>query len=664
MEKINGASFSDIIKMSGKETENITKIFGMVTPATSVSPNGIIYEKSIAFDGVNDYLGNLVPADPSGSGGYPGTPSLADISAASRMLDTNNQWTHNIWFKFNASSMSRQNIFSQYTHGSSYIKIYAQADANYWHIYAWVTDSNRRYKYNMRSFYINANNNRAFNLNSDTYESDFHMLTVMKYGTANDWSDIRFYLNGTINPDRGAAGNASPWTNNIDTVSNNQKFEIAKQGADFKLGEYQLWNRALTDIEVNQLLDGGENFSRLPQTTNWGQSYVEGTPDTSVYGNMNAQGQTFSDDLVAHWYYDSSIDNSFPLLSDKVGNLDLRATNTPNFATLISPSTPNFSEFIIKDFSHAHVGDSYTITVVSKNAGSVVTYYTDSSKTTTLGTGDSLAVSCRSEGSFSIYIEEVTTNNVVQTHTTNYNVVALCNSSYSINTGGINKIQLATDANNRLPSFSDGSFTIAYWEKKDPAHNPSGGRWTEFLSTADNATKFQVVPYGHMWLTTWRMGNSYAHKYNNFSSPYPGYANDVWHHWSITYDFNSGQLTIYTNGEQTVQTTHQLPESSHESWLTQDFTFKMSRLGSYDDIAIYDGELTAADISEIYNGGIPTALSDLESFSSIVDWFKMGEDDNPVRSNYLRSETSERQLSMLYIPNGHDRSTIKSTDRP
>ena len=664
MEKINGVSYTNIAKFIGKPKADMRKFMGKTKPVTSVSPNGIVYDKSIAFDGVNDYLGNLVPATPGAAGGYPGTPSLADISPASRMLNTSNQWTHNIWFKFNSSSMGRQNIFSQYTHGSSFIKIYAQVDANYWHIYAWVTDSNRRYRYSLRSFYVNANSNRAFNLNSDTVVNNFHMLTVMKHGTANDWSDIRIYLNGTISPDRVSAGNASPWTSNIDTISNNQKFEIAKSGADFKLGEYQIWNRALTEVEVNQLLDGGENFSRLPQTTSRGQSYVEGTPDTSVYANMNAQGQTFSDDLIAHWYYDSSIDNSFPLLNDKVGNLDLRATNTSNFNVFTSLSTPNFSEFIIKDFSNAHEGDSESITVLSKNAGSVVTYYTDSTKTTTLGTGDSLTVSCGSVGSFSIHIEEVTTGGIVQTHTTNYSVVALCDSSYSINTGGINKIQLATDTNNMLPSFSDGSFTIAYWEKKDLAHNPNGGSWVEFLSTADNATKFQVVPYGHFWLTTWRIGNTYAHKYNFFPTPYPGYANEVWDHRSITYDFNSGQLTIYTNGEQTTQTTHQLPESSHESWLTQEFIFKMPRLGSYDDIAIYDGELTGNNISEIYNNGAPIDLSRLRSYSSIIDWFKMGEEDDPVNNNYLVSETSERQLSLQYIPNGHDRSTIKSTDRP
>jgi hypothetical protein len=46
--------------------------------------------------------------------------------------------------------------------------------------------------------------------------------------------------------------------------------------------------------------------------------------------------------------------------------------------------------------------------------------------------------------------------------------------------------------------------------------------------------------------------------------------------------------------------------------------------GYIDEVGIFDAELSASDITAIYNSGVPTSLS---SYSSLTNWWRCGDGD-------------------------------------
>ena len=55
--------------------------------------------------------------------------------------------------------------------------------------------------------------------------------------------------------------------------------------------------------------------------------------------------------------------------------------------------------------------------------------------------------------------------------------------------------------------------------------------------------------------------------------------------------------------------------------------------GKIDEVSVFSAELSASDISSIYNGGVPT---DLSGESNLVGWWRMGDGANyPVIKNQV-----------------------------
>ncbi len=98
---------------------------------------------------------------------------------------------------------------------------------------------------------------------------------------------------------------------------------------------------------------------------------------------------------------------------------------------------------------------------------------------------------------------------------------------------------------------------------------------------------------------------------------------NTWYHVSITYDGNGlSGIKIYINGnEETLATggsgyvsmsnTNQPVEIGKYSTL--------ELLGKVDEVAIFNSELSASDVTTIYGGGTPTSLS---SYASLVSWWR------------------------------------------
>lgn len=49
--------------------------------------------------------------------------------------------------------------------------------------------------------------------------------------------------------------------------------------------------------------------------------------------------------------------------------------------------------------------------------------------------------------------------------------------------------------------------------------------------------------------------------------------------------------------------------------------------GLMDEVAFYDTQLSAAEVTEVYNAGVPTDLMTLSSSTSLVHWWRCGDGD-------------------------------------
>lgn len=112
------------------------------------------------------------------------------------------------------------------------------------------------------------------------------------------------------------------------------------------------------------------------------------------------------------------------------------------------------------------------------------------------------------------------------------------------------------------------------------------------------------------------------------------YNDNAWHHTCLTYNGNSAVsgMKIYVDGAQIATTTVSNTLSAtilnsanvimgNRSSL--DFPF----LGRLDEMSIWGKELSVAEMTSIYNGGVPNDLSEHSAEASLVEWWRMGDGD-------------------------------------
>jgi hypothetical protein len=107
-----------------------------------------------------------------------------------------------------------------------------------------------------------------------------------------------------------------------------------------------------------------------------------------------------------------------------------------------------------------------------------------------------------------------------------------------------------------------------------------------------------------------------------------------WVHFVVTYDGTStaAGVNMYVDGSAVATTT--VSETLSSSILNSAEFNVCSRtngssvgLGSVDDIAVYNKELSASEVAKIYGTGSPLNLKALDSASNLVGWWKMGDGD-------------------------------------
>ena len=110
---------------------------------------------------------------------------------------------------------------------------------------------------------------------------------------------------------------------------------------------------------------------------------------------------------------------------------------------------------------------------------------------------------------------------------------------------------------------------------------------------------------------------------NNFATGTTNLSIDTWYHVACTYDGRGGStayngMTLYINGVAESVTTigGSYTAMSNTTQVVQIGKYSTNRLLGYiDETAIFNSELSASDITSIYNGGIPNDITSLSPLS-------------------------------------------------
>ena len=93
-----------------------------------------------------------------------------------------------------------------------------------------------------------------------------------------------------------------------------------------------------------------------------------------------------------------------------------------------------------------------------------------------------------------------------------------------------------------------------------------------------------------------------------------------WHNIVITYNSSATNLIAYTDGVETYNATYNAGTNNVIDRISED-TYGNYWKGNLDELAVWKSELSASDVSSIYNSGVPNDISSLSPLS----WWRMGE---------------------------------------
>ena len=195
----------------------------------------------------------------------------------------------------------------------------------------------------------------------------------------------------------------------------------------------------------------------------------------------------------------------------------------------------------------------------------------------------------------------------------------------SIELDGIDAFVEVADNNNL--SFGNGTtdsaFTISAWIKI--GQTTAQGIVNKYGSTSATREYLFYTTGGKIRLLFIDANNGA----NNFATGTTNLLINTWHHVACTYDGRGGStayngINLYINGVAESVTTSggSYTAMSNTTQVVQIGKYSTNRLLGYiDETAIFNSELSASDITTIYNSGVP---NDLSSFNPI-SWWRMGE---------------------------------------
>jgi hypothetical protein len=183
-------------------------------------------------------------------------------------------------------------------------------------------------------------------------------------------------------------------------------------------------------------------------------------------------------------------------------------------------------------------------------------------------------------------------------------------------------------ADNSNLSFGNGStdspFSISAWVKMTDATrfrivSKSGATNEEYLFSTGGSDTLVINLYDNS--TGARIGRLYSTALTSFQGS--------WIHLAATYSGNGSStgLKIYLNGSRVDNTDNNSGSYTAMENTTQPlYIGKVTTTyanGNVDEVAVFNSELSASDVTTIYNSGVPNDISSL----SPVSWWRCGDGD-------------------------------------
>jgi len=167
------------------------------------------------------------------------------------------------------------------------------------------------------------------------------------------------------------------------------------------------------------------------------------------------------------------------------------------------------------------------------------------------------------------------------------------------------------------------ALTVSAWVKHDSVANAS--IVSQYVGSGNRAFRLSMYPTTASWAGL-RL-DAYNSSNTNFGTNYllnPVISAGVWYH--AAFVFTGSAITVYYNGNAspTVSMTGVLDSVTRNVDIGSSGGSSEFMNGKIDEVGIWTSALSASDITDIYNSGVP---ADISSYSP-VGWWRMGDDDS------------------------------------
>ena len=216
-------------------------------------------------------------------------------------------------------------------------------------------------------------------------------------------------------------------------------------------------------------------------------------------------------------------------------------------------------------------------------------------------------------------------------------------------------------------SFTDGStdkpFSISAWVFVGDISSDNGPFVTKVDFTASTATEYLFKQAnGKIQMFMYDTSKSTSGHAIRALANATSLTNNTWHHVVMTYDGTDSQngITLYTDGSETASTksaTQTVVDGTPVVYdnmrntttpliigATQDGAANSTAARVFEDrmadVVIFDKELSAAEVTEVYNTGKILEMTTFSAYSNIVSWFKMGDGDDTTGTGGIKDYVS------------------------
>ena len=204
-------------------------------------------------------------------------------------------------------------------------------------------------------------------------------------------------------------------------------------------------------------------------------------------------------------------------------------------------------------------------------------------------------------------------------------------SKYAMNFDGTDYIDCGTALGDSLGTYT-GDLTLSYWFNTDSLTDNRGLFYIGSFSNTQG--EFQVNIYSNSM--RFRVDGGTPTKLLDIS----GLNTGTWYH--IGFVYKAGDITnskVYLNGaEQLTTNTGTFPSSLSFSGLKTIiggyYGTGNTLDGKLSNFSIWNTDLTSAQVTEIYNEGLPSDLNSHSAYSNLVSWWQLGENSS-FASNWI-----------------------------